>query len=304
LLALGGGGTTYENPLARAPLCLLAFVTTTFTVPAACAGALAVISLLLTTITCVAAVPPKLTVAPLAKSTPLITTAVPPLMDPEAGLTLAILGPGALYVKPVARVPLSLLGFVTTTFTAPLACAGVVATIDVLLATMTAVAAGTPPKLTVAPFAKFFPVIVTVVPPFVVPELGTTLLTVGDGGGGGGATYVKAFARVALWLLGLVTTTVTAPAACAGALAVMVVLLTTVTVVAAVPPKLTVAPLAKFAPEIVIVPPPSVDPEFGVTVFTETDGATPTANVVESIAAGLSALSTILDAFRAHTVIR
>jgi hypothetical protein len=46
-------------------------------------------------------------------------------------------------VKPLARVPLSLLGLVTTTATAPPTCDGVVATIDVLLAMTTVVAAGT-----------------------------------------------------------------------------------------------------------------------------------------------------------------
>jgi hypothetical protein len=60
-------------------------------------------------------------------------------------------------------------------------CDGVVATINVLDATSTVVAAGTPPKLTVAPGTKFVPVMVTVVPPLADPEFGTTLVTVGAG---------------------------------------------------------------------------------------------------------------------------
>src|SRR5581483_5829634 len=65
-------------------------------------------------------------------------------------------------------------------FTAPAACAGVVAVIVVLFATATFVAA-LPPNVTVAPLAKPVPVIVTDVPPAVVPELGEMPLTVGAG---------------------------------------------------------------------------------------------------------------------------
>jgi hypothetical protein len=60
-------------------------------------------------------------------------------------------------------------------------CAGVVAVIEVLLTTLTLVAA-VPPKLTVAPEAKFVPVIVTTVPPLAVPDVGEMAVTVGAGG--------------------------------------------------------------------------------------------------------------------------
>jgi len=53
-----------------------------------------------------------------------------------------------------------------------------VAVIDVPLTTTTFVAA-VPPNVTVAPAAKFAPVIVTAVPPVVGPLFGDTLLTVG-----------------------------------------------------------------------------------------------------------------------------
>jgi hypothetical protein len=67
---------------------------------------------------------------------------------------------------------------VTVTVTAPALPAGVVAVICVPLATTTFVAA-VAPNSTVAPLAKFAPVIVTAVPPAVGPLFGATLLTVG-----------------------------------------------------------------------------------------------------------------------------
>jgi hypothetical protein len=70
-------------------------------------------------------------------------------------------------------------------------------------------------------------------------------------------------ASVPLWPSVLVTTTLTAPAPWAGVVAVIEVLLTTVTPVAAVPPRLTVAPARKFVPVIVTAVPPLTDPEFG-----------------------------------------
>jgi hypothetical protein len=55
----------------------------------------------------------------------------------------------------------------------------VVAVIVVLLTTVTLVAA-VEPKVTVAPAAKFVPVMVTAVPPATGPLLGEILVTVGD----------------------------------------------------------------------------------------------------------------------------
>jgi hypothetical protein len=69
---------------------------------------------------------------------------------------------------------------VTVTVTAPALPAGVVAEICVPLTTTTLVAA-LPPNVTVAPAAKFVPMIVTGVPPAVGPVLGDTLVTVGTG---------------------------------------------------------------------------------------------------------------------------
>ncbi len=69
---------------------------------------------------------------------------------------------------------------VTTTLTAPAECTAVVAEIDVLLITVTPVAA-VPPRLTVAPARNPVPVIVTAVPPLAIPEVGEMALTVGAG---------------------------------------------------------------------------------------------------------------------------
>jgi hypothetical protein len=65
-----------------------------------------------------------------------------------------------------------------------------------------------------------------------------------------------------------VTVTLTDPALPAGVVAVIVVLFATVTLVAAVPPKVTVAPAAKLVPVIVTDVPPEVDPLLGLTLLT------------------------------------
>lgn len=70
--------------------------------------------------------------------------------------------------------------FVTTTLALPEECEGVFAVIEVLLATTIEVA-DVPPTFTVAPERKPVPVIVTDVPPEVVPDVGEIELTVGAG---------------------------------------------------------------------------------------------------------------------------
>src|SRR5262245_50695632 len=93
-----------------------------------------------------------------------------------------------------------------------------------------------PPKLIVAPVWNPVPLMVTDVPPLVDPAAGRIPLTAG----GGINVYAPAFEP--LCVSGLLTTTSTAPAACAGVLTVIVLALTTATLVPAPPPKLTVAP--------------------------------------------------------------
>ena len=67
---------------------------------------------------------------------------------------------------------------------------------------------------------------------------------------------------------GTYTVTVTAPVLPAGVLAVIVVLFTTTTFVAAVPPNVTVPPVAKFVPVMVTPVPPDVGPLLGETLVT------------------------------------
>ena len=86
-------------------------------------------------------------------------------------------------MNPFVSVALWPFGFVTTTLTRPAACGGVVTVIEVLLATVTFVAAVVS-NFTVAPEAKFVPVIVTDVPPAVDPGLGKTDVIVGGCGDG------------------------------------------------------------------------------------------------------------------------
>jgi hypothetical protein len=161
--------------LARLPLCPFT-VTVTVTAPGLPAGVVAVIVVLFTTLTFVAAALPNVTVAPAPKFVPVIVTPVPPATGPLFGDTLVTVGITA-YVNPLARLPLCPFT-VTLTVTAPALPAGVVAVIVVLFTTLTFVAEALP-NVTVAPAAKFVPVIVTAVPPLVDPVFGDTLLTVG-----------------------------------------------------------------------------------------------------------------------------
>ena len=93
LTAITAGGATYvywsallvddEPPL---------LVTVTSTVPAASAGAVAVIDVAEFTVTLEAAVDPNLTVFPEANPLPLMVTDVPPAVGPLAGLTAETVG--------------------------------------------------------------------------------------------------------------------------------------------------------------------------------------------------------------------
>src|SRR5436190_1641213 len=215
-----------------------------------------------TTVVLVAAVPPIVRVAPAAKLVPVMVIAVPPSVVPDGGVTVAMVGVGSRYVKPLASVPLWVSGLVTRTATTPPACAGVVAVMEVLFTTTT-VAAAVPPMAHVAPLTKSVAVMVTTVPPSVGPDAGDTVVMVGAV-----ETYVNALASVPLCASGLVTVTLTAPAAWAGVVAVIEVALVITTLVAAAPPIVTVAPATKLVPVIVRTVPPSVDPTAGLTAMT------------------------------------
>lgn len=83
------------NPLASVTVCWSAFITTTETAPAACAGAAAVSVVALFTTTPVAAVPPIMTVVPGPKPVPVMVNTVPPAMPPAFGIMLVITGAAA-----------------------------------------------------------------------------------------------------------------------------------------------------------------------------------------------------------------
>ncbi len=103
--------------------------------PGQCAAVTAVIEVALTTITLVAATPPIVTVAPVVKPVPVSVTAVPPAAGPTLGLIAVTVG--ARDKREAVREAAALaIQLVTTTSTAPGACAAVTAVIEVALTTI------------------------------------------------------------------------------------------------------------------------------------------------------------------------
>jgi hypothetical protein len=165
-------------------------------------------------------------------------------------------------VKAFESAPAVPSGLTTERATVPAACGGVVAFSCVELTKETAVA-GVPPKETVAPLAKFEPVITTAVPPEVDPEFGETPLTVISA-----EVYVNARGSELELPFESDTTMLTVPAACGGTIALNWTELTTVTWGDWTPPKLTESCfgcelLVKFEPLMVTVVPPTVGPVSG-----------------------------------------
>jgi hypothetical protein len=103
---------------------------------------------------------------------------VPPVVGPLFGDTDVTVGGGTTYVKSDAPVPVPP-GVVTCTSTAPAACAGVTALIEVALVTVNR--AAVPPNETAVAPVNCLPVMVTLVPPAVDPLSGDTAVTVGAG---------------------------------------------------------------------------------------------------------------------------
>ena len=112
----------------------------------------------------------------------------------------------------------------------------------------------------VAP-ARSVPVIVTAVPPAVVPDIGLIALTIG-----GSAKVKNVFAAFVREFA--VTFTLNAPATCAGVVAVIVVSLTIIIPVAAVPPIFTAVAPVNPVPVIVMLVPPASGPLPGTTPVT------------------------------------
>ena len=160
----------------------------------------------------------------------------------------------------MVRVPVDVDEFVTTTLTAPAACAGVVAAMCVASVTVK-LEALVPPKVTAAPVVvKFVPVIVTDVPPEPGPEFGLTDVTVGARP----LTNVNVCGLVDEPPPGLVTTTAWLFPVLAGVIAVMELSELIVTLAAAVPPKVTEVTPVNPVPLIATGVPPAVGPCVGL----------------------------------------
>jgi hypothetical protein len=251
------GAATYVKQLEHVPVCVSGFVTTTFTAPAECAVVVPVM-LVAPTVAIESADPPNETVAPETKPVPVTVTDVPPTLGPLVGVTAVTVGP-ATYVKQSEQLPFCPSGLATVTFTTPAAWAVVVPVMLVGLIADTV--SGDPAKDTLDPLTKLVPATVTVVPPALGPLFGVTDVTAGA------ATYVKQPLHVPLCPSALVTTTLTAPAACAVVVPVIEVG-SIVETVSEEPPKETVAPDWKPLPLIVTDVPPAASPLFGATDVT------------------------------------
>jgi len=161
---------------------LLFTVAFTSTVPTACAGDTRVHSVVEVQLTDLLTVVPNLTfvaVLPRAKPVPVMVTLVPPALDPVFGLTLVTVGTNRKRsFDETALVPPEVV--VTVTSTLPSVSAGETAVIEVADLTVK-LAALVEPKLTAVVPVRFFPVMVTAVPPTTEPFVGETFPTTGGG---------------------------------------------------------------------------------------------------------------------------
>ncbi len=122
--------------------------------------------------------------------------------------------------------------------------------------------AGVPLKVTAVTRVKFVPVMVTAVPPPVLPEVGLTAVTVGAAG----AVKVNwSEAEVVDVPLGVVTVMSTVAADSAGEVAVIAESEVTVKETAAVLPNFTAVAPVKPLPVMLTTVPPAVLPLFGLT---------------------------------------
>jgi hypothetical protein len=151
------------------------------TVAATCGGEVAIIVVSLITEKLAATVP-KLTALAPVKFVPVMVTTAPPADVPELGLTAVTAGAeAALKVNrspiPKADVPAAL----TTEMSQVPAALGAVTAVIMVSELIVKLAAAAGPKLTADAIVKPLPMIVTEVPPAVLPEVGLMLVTVGTG---------------------------------------------------------------------------------------------------------------------------
>ena len=116
-----------------------------------------------------AGVPPTVTVTPVTKLPPVMVMRVPPPAGPLVGFTALNVGAGPVKVNPAGRVVLSGPGFVTTIAAGPTAPVGVVQSSRIV--PVSTAATWVPPIITVAPAAKFVPLIEIAVPPVLGPDV-------------------------------------------------------------------------------------------------------------------------------------
>ena len=206
-------------------------------------------------LTMVAATPLIVTFA-LARLAPAIVIVVPPTSGPALGETLAIVG-DAMYTNAPALVAVPP-AVVTDTSRAPAAPIGVFPLIE--FAEMTSAVAATPPTFTLVAPLRLLPLIVNAVPPLAGPVAGLTLAIAGSG-----TTEVNAAARVAV-PPAVVTATSFTPAVLAAVTAFTEVAVATMRV-ADTPPTFTCVVPARSVPVMVMVVPPSVDPDTGVRLL-------------------------------------
>ncbi len=182
----GAGGATNVN-LSAAETAEIppGVITVMSTMPAACAGEVAVIDVAEIGVSAVPAPVPNDTAVAPVRLVPVIVTTVAPAVVPEVGLMAVIVGAPAgatnVYLSPAERAEVPP-GVVTVTSTWPAACDGAVAVTDVADTNENVVAALPPNDTPVTP-VRLVPVIVTTVPPAVEPDVGLSEVTVGAGGG-------------------------------------------------------------------------------------------------------------------------
>jgi hypothetical protein len=191
---------------------------------------------------------------------------------PVAGAATDSDGPAFVkYLKDpveVAMPPVVLMVILTV----PATCPGAVTVIEVPLVTVKVGAAVVPNLTDVVPFTNPVPVTVTEVPPVVVPEVGVNEVMVGTVPTKVNWLGVKV--EVVAAPPGVMTETMTPPAAWDLVVALMVVELVTWKIAAVVEPNFTAVAPVRFVPEMVTVVLPLVVPDVGVKEVIFGTGAT------------------------------